>query len=202
MSRRLLVIPGTTRTEAFSKKLARAAGALAVEHGFQATVLDLREHAMPLYDGDLEQKEGLPPAAVALRGIVKGHDAVLFATAEYNASLPAVLKNTIDWLSRPYAQEPGVSVWKDKVAALLSSSPGALGGQRALVHLRQVLMNLGLLVITEQFALGHAKEAFAPDGSLRDEKQQAGVHKVLQRLAFVSGRLAGPELRGTESRAS
>lgn len=188
---RLLVIPGSTRTAAFSKQLARAAAKLAEAAGLQVTLIDLRDHAMPLYDGDLEAAQGLPAAAIGLRSVLKQHDAVLFATAEYNSSLPAVLKNTIDWLSRPYAPEPGVSVWKDKVAGLLSSSPGALGGMRALVHLRQVLMNLGVLVITEQFALGNAATAFGPDGALADGKQVASVQKVLQRLAFVTGRLGG-----------
>lgn len=189
MAVRLLVIPGSTRTDAFSKKLARAATALATRNGIDATVVDLRDHAMPLYDGDLETASGLPEAAVRLREIVKQHQAVLFATPEYNASLPALLKNTLDWLSRPYAREPGVSVWKGKVAGLLSSSPGALGGLRALVHLRQVLMNLGLLVVTEQFALGNAATAFTPDGGLVDGKAQATVLAIAQRVVHVAARL-------------
>jgi chromate reductase len=188
---KLLVIAGSTRTAAFSKQLARATCRLAERAGHTATFVDLREHAMPLYDGDLEAAEGLPPAAVQLRGLLKAHDAVLVVTPEYNASLPAVLKNTLDWLSRPYAAEPGVSVWKGKVAALLASSPGALGGLRALVHLRQVLMNLGVLVITEQFALGNAASAFATDGTLADAKQAASVEHVLHRLVHVAGRLSG-----------
>lgn len=189
MAARLLVIPGSTRTDAFSKKLARAAASLATRNGIDATVVDLRDHAMPLYDGDLEVASGLPEAAVRLRELVKQHQAVLFATPEYNASLPAVLKNTLDWLSRPYAKEPGVSVWKGRVAGLLSSSPGALGGLRALVHLRQVLMNLGLLVVTEQFALGNAATAFTPDGGLADGKAQASVLAIAQRVVHVAARL-------------
>src|SRR5678815_3559917 len=112
-------------------------------------------------------------------------------TPEYNSSISAVLKNTLDWLSRPYAAEPGVSVWKGKVAAIMASSPGALGGIRGLVHLRQVLMNLGALVITEQFALALAAKAFGPDGNLLDAKQAASVKGVLERLVLVAGRLAG-----------
>jgi NAD(P)H-dependent FMN reductase len=186
---KLLVIAGSTRTAAFSKKHARAACSIAAIAGHEATFVDLREYAMPLYDGDLEESEGLPEAAVRLRGMVKTHDALLVVTAEYNSSLPAVLKNTLDWLSRPYKAEPGVSPTKGKVAAMLSSSPGALGGLRALVHLRQVLMNLGCTVITEQFSLGNAAAAFAPDGALLDAKQAASVKHVIERLAFVAGRL-------------
>jgi len=188
---KLLIVPGSTRTEAFSKRLARAAGQLADAAGIGATGIDLRDYAMPLYDGDLEASGGLPEAAVRLRDVVKQHQALLFVSPEYNASIPAVLKNTIDWLSRPHAAEPGVSVFQGKVAGLLSSSPGALGGLRGLVHLRQILMNLGLLVITEQFALGNAAAAFGSDGSLVDGRHVAGVQKVLQRLVHTAGRLVG-----------
>lgn len=186
---KLLCIPGSTRTDAFSKRLARAACRLAEAAGVPATCVDLRDYPMPLYDGDLEAANGLPEAAVRLRGLVRQHEVLLVVTAEYNASLPAVLKNTLDWLSRPYAAEPGVSVFRDRVAGILSSSPGALGGLRALVHLRQVLMNLGMLVVTEQFALGNAGSAFDADGGLVDPKHVASVQKVVNRVAHVADRL-------------
>ncbi len=188
---RILVVPGSTRSAAFSKQLARAAAAMAAAHGASATVVDLRDFAMPLYDGDLEAASGLPEGAVKLRTVAQQHDAFLFISPEYNASLPAVLKNALDWLSRPHAGEPGSAVFRGKVAALLASSPGALGGLRALVHLRQVLQNLGLLVITEQYALGSAGSAFAGDGSLADPKQAAGVDHVVRSLATIAARLAG-----------
>lgn len=186
---RLLCLPGSLRQDAFSKQLARAACKLAEAAGAAATFVDLRDYAMPLYDGDLEAANGLPEAAVRLRAVVQQHDALLVVSPEYNASIPAVLKNALDWLSRPHAAAPGVSVFHGKVAGLLSSSPGALGGLRGLVHLRQILMNLGLLVITEQFALGNAGAAFAADGALLDGKHAAGVQKVLQRLLQVAARL-------------
>jgi chromate reductase len=153
---RVLAIAGATRAEALSKKLARAACRSVEQIGARAIFVDLREFPMPLYDGDLEAASGLPAAAQQLRKLMLAHDALLVVTPEYNASLPAVLKNAIDWLSRPAAAEPGVSPFKGKVAGLLASSPGALGGLRALVHLRQVLQNVGCLVLTEQFALGNA----------------------------------------------
>ena len=186
---RLLVIPGSTRREAWSKRLAAAAAQLAAPLA-ETTVVDLREHALPLYDGDLEQ-QGLPQQLGPLRTLVQQHDALLFATPEYNASIPAVLKNALDWLSRPFGPEPGGAVFRGKVAGLLASSPGALGGLRALVHLRQVLMNLGLLVVTEQFALGSAESAFAADGQLADPRQAAGVEKVVQSVVRVATALRG-----------
>ena len=189
MTLRVLVVPGSTRTESFAKKLGRAAAKAVDTAGGKATFVDLRDHAMPLYDGDLEAAEGLPEAAVRLRKLVQQHDALLFASPEYNASIPAVLKNAIDWLSRPYAKEPGVSAFQGKVAGLLASSPGALGGLRGLVHLRQVLMNVGVLVLTEQYALGGAADAFDADGALQGDKQKAGVDKVVRALLRVGGAL-------------
>lgn len=187
---KLLVVAGSTRSGAFSKQLARAAAALAVAKEHEATFVDLRDFVMPLYDGDLEEAQGLPEGAVRLRALVKAHQALLVVTPEYNASLSAVLKNALDWLSRPHAAEPGGSVFAGKVAAVMASSPGALGGLRALVHLRQVLMNLGLLVLTEQFALGNAGSAFGPDGKLADAKTALTVEKIVLRLLQVAGKLA------------
>lgn len=187
----VLVIAGSTRTEAYSKKLARVAARSIDQAGGTATLVDLRDYPLPLYDGDLEASVGLPEPALRLRALLKRHDALLIATPEYNGSLSGVLKNALDWVSRPYAAEPGISAYREKVAALLSSSPGALGGLRALVHLRQVLQSVGCLVITEQFALGNAGAAFDADGNLADARQAAGVAGVVRRLLDVSGKLAG-----------
>jgi len=189
MVTRLLVIPGSTRAGAFSKQLARAV-AQSVPEGAAATVVDLGELAIPLYDGDLEEASGLPDGAVRLRRAVQEHDAVLFVSPEYNASIPAVLKNAIDWVSRPYAAEEGVAAWAGKVAGLLSSSPGALGGLRGLVHLRQVLMNVGMQVVTEQFALGSAHEAFDEGGALVGERQRGGVEQVVASVLRLTRALA------------
>lgn len=190
MPTRVLVIPGSLRSGSFARQLARAAAELAVAQGALATLVDLRDLPMPLYDGDLEDEHGLPANAVALRRLVLQHDALLVVTPEYNASIPAVLKNALDWVSRPYAAEPGVSAFRGKTAALLASSPGALGGLRALVHLRQILMNLGVLVLTEQYALGGANSAFGSGGELADDKQRTAVGSVVSRLVTVAGKLA------------
>ncbi|MCB9884032.1 MAG: NAD(P)H-dependent oxidoreductase [Planctomycetes bacterium] len=192
MPTRVLVVPGSLRRDSFAKKLARAAGALVAGHGGEATVVDLADFAMPLYDGDLEEREGLPEAAVRLRQLVQQHDALLVVSPEYNASIPAVLKNALDWVSRPHAPEPGVSAFRGKVAAVMSSSPGALGGLRGLVHLRQILMNLGLLVISEQYALGGAASAFTQDGGLAEERSTKSVAAVVGALVEVAGKLRRP----------
>jgi len=187
---KVAVIAGSTREGSFAKQLARAATRAVEAAGGSATFVDLREFEMPLYDGDLEEAEGLPKGAVALRDVVKAHDAFVFVSPEYNASIPAVLKNAIDWVSRPHAAEPGVAAWPGKVAGLLSSSPGALGGMRGLVHLRQILMNVGLQVVTEQFALGGAHQAFGDGAALQDERHRGGVDKVVGAVLRMTRALA------------
>ena len=110
------------------------------------------------------------------------HQGLLISSPEYNSSITAVLKNTIDWVSRPAPNEPSLVGFQGKVAALLSASPGALGGLRGLVHLRAILGNIGVLVLPDQIAIAKAHEAFQADGSLKDAKQQAGVEALGKKL--------------------
>ena len=187
----VLAFAGSTRTESFTKKLARAAAGLGEEAGVTVTTIDLRDYPLPLYDGDLEESEGLPPPALELKKLIHTHDAVVISSPEYNASVSAVLKNTIDWLSRSGgADDPG-AVLKEKPVALLSASPGVLGGIRALNHLRAILLNLGTLVIPAQFALSQAHEAFDESGALQDEASRQAVRVVLEQLAAITRGLNG-----------
>jgi NAD(P)H-dependent FMN reductase len=102
---------------------------------------------------------------------------------EYNRSITAVLKNTIDWVSRPQPGEPSLAAFNGKVATLMSASPGALGGLRGLVTVRSILGNINVIVLPEQIAVSKAHEAFNADGTLKDAKQQAGIESLGQRLA-------------------
>ncbi len=190
MTLRVLIIAGSTRIASLNNKLALVARNLFAGAGVEVSHVELRDFAMPLYDGDLEAEEGLPEAAVRLRELVKAHQALLIVSPEYNGSIPSVLKNAIDWTSRPDGSEAGNLPYRGKVAALLSASPGALGGIRGLVHLRQILQNLGVLVLTEQFALPRAGEAFAEDGTLQDSTQLASVVSISRRLTAVAEKLS------------
>lgn len=190
MPPKLLVFAGTTRTDALNKKLARAALAAAQAAGAEATWLDLRDLPMPLYDGDLEASQGLPENARKFKQLLLAHQGLLISTGEYNSSITGVLKNAIDWASRKESKdEPELACFKDKVAGLLSASPGALGGLRALVHVRAILGNIGVLVVPEQFALPRANDAFAPDGTLKEPRQQASVAKVAGRVVSILAKL-------------
>lgn len=178
---RVLVIPGSRRTGSHNRKLAALALRLVREAGGEATLADLSEFEMPLYDGDLEAAEGLPEGALRLKEVVDAHDAVIFAAPEYNASLTPLLKNAIDWTSRPTDGRQPDNPWANRVGLLLSASPGALGGLRGLVHLRAVLERLGVWVMPQTLAVGTAHKAFDRDGNL-DEGRQATLQGLIRRL--------------------
>jgi len=187
---RILGFAGSLRTGSFNVRLLQAAAGLAKDAGLEMTVADLRQYPMPIYDGDLEAKEGLPASVVAFKALMKAHPAFLLVCPEYNSSITPLLKNAIDWASRSAPGEASLSAYQGKVAGLLSASPGALGGLRGLVPVRSILSNIGVLVLPEQVAVGKAGEAFDDAGRLRDAKQAASVEKLLRRLADVGGRLA------------
>jgi chromate reductase len=176
---RILAFAGSSRTDSFNKKLVKIAAKGAEQAGGEVTVADLRDFPMPLYDGDLEAREGLPPAAKAWKRLLMSHDGFLIASPEYNSSISALLKNAIDWASRTETEdEPPLVCFKGKVASLMSASPGNLGGLRGLVTVRSILNNIGTLVLPEQVAISKAHEAFTEDGALKNVRQQASVEQL------------------------
>ena len=191
MTVKILVFAGSARTGSLNKKLARVAAAAVRTAGAEATLIDLADYPMPLYDGDLEAREGVPASARKLKDLFIAHQGLLIASPENNASVSALLKNTLDWISRQDGGESGLAPYQGKVAALAGASPGALGGLRGLTHLRAILQTLTVLVLSEQVALGRAHEAFNEDGSLKDPKQQAALAALAKKLTGVCARLAG-----------
>jgi len=188
---KVLVFAGSLRQASLNKQLAAVAAAVAEAAGADVTHIDLRDYRIPPYDGDMETGGGIPERAQILRNLMEDHDAFIIASPEYNSSIPGTLKNYLDWVSRPDGDVPGLAAYKGKVAAILSASPGRLGGLRGLMHLRDILENMGVLVIPEQHAVSQAADAFAFDGGLKNERDQQAVEKVVQRLVKVSARLAG-----------
>jgi NAD(P)H-dependent FMN reductase len=157
--------------------------------GAEVTVLDLRDYPLPIFDEDLE-RTGTPENARRLKELFVGHDGLLIASPEYNSSITAVLKNTIDWVSRPVQGEPPLVAYRGKVASLMSASPGALGGLRGLVLLRSILGNIGVIVLPDQIAVPKAYDAFDPDGQLTDATLQNRVEGLGVGLVEVVSRLA------------
>ena len=181
---KLLLIAGSARNGALSVKLRDAARAVAEAAGAETSVLDLRALALPLYDGDIEASQGVPAAAQTLRDAIAAHDAVIIVTPEYNGFPTPLVINAFDWLSR---LKEGLAATANKPVALLASSPGALGGLRALNTMRQYLqMAFQMLVVPQQQTVSKAHEAFAADGTLAAAKAAAmlaGVVNAALKLA-------------------
>ena len=157
------------------------------------TEFDLRALALPLYDGDIEHGPGVPAAALQLRDALHAHDGLLLVTPEYNAFPTPLLLNAFDWLSRLPANDAvgaGLAATAGKPVALLSASPGPLGGLRSMNFLRQYLQGaFAMIVVPQQFALAHARDAFDAAGALVDPKAQHSVEGVLSALGDLAAAL-------------
>lgn len=187
---KILAFAGSTRIDSLNKKLVQVAAAGARAAGATVTYVDLRDLPMPLYDGDLEAQQGIPENARRFKQLLVEHQGLLIASPEYNSSLTAVLKNAIDWASRPTApDEPPLVAFNQKVAAIMSASPGGLGGLRGLVHLRSILGNIRVIVLPDQVAVSKAYEAFNLDGSMKDPQQQASIEKLGEVVATTLAKL-------------
>jgi NAD(P)H-dependent FMN reductase len=191
MANRILAFAGSARTDSFNKKLIRLAAQAARAAGADVTLIDLRDYPMPIYDGDCEKEKGIPENGIKLKTLFIEHDGLLISSPEYNSSISPLLKNSIDWVSRPAPGEPPLVAFTGKVAALMSASPGALGGLRGLVTVRSILGNIGVIVLPDQVAVIKAGEAFNPDGTLKDAKQRAAVEKLGGTLASFVAKLKG-----------
>ena len=188
---KILAFAGSTRKESFNKKLVKIAADAARAAGAQVTCLDLKDIPMPLYDGDLETVQGMPENGRKFKAMLLAHDGLLISAPEYNSSISGVLKNSIDWASRPTPGEAPVDCFKGKVVTLMSASPGALGGLRSLVVVRSLLSNIGVIVLPTQVALPKAHEAFDAEGKLKDLKQQASIEALGRDLVGILTKLKG-----------
>lgn len=183
----ILVLAGSTRIQSVNRKLARAV-TTALDHAdADAVFADLRDYPLPLYDGDLEEAEGLPAAARELKELARRADAFVIASPEYNGSYPAVLKNAIDWISRPEPGERHVEVFRGKVAGILSATPGAHGGARVLKQLRELLGMIGIEVVPEQVGLANYAAAFDEAGHLIRPEDIARVTELAQSVVRSVG---------------
>ena len=121
---KILAFSGSIRRDAWNRKLIQAAVDAARAADGDVTLIDLADYPLPLYNGDLEDRDGLPDNALRLKALFKQHDALLIASPEYNSSIPPLLKNTIDWVSREWQGESGLVPYQNKVAAIMAASPG------------------------------------------------------------------------------
>lgn len=185
---KILVFGGSLRTGSYSARLAAlAAKEIAVE-GADTTLISLGDYPLPLYDANLERESGIPENATKLARLIAAQDGVFIATPEYNHSLPPLLKNSIDWISRHKANS-GIA-YPGKVYAIGSTSDGFIGGARALIDLRKVLAHaVKAIVIAEQISVSRAQAAFDEKGHLADEAPAMLLKTVCIRLVELAGRL-------------
>jgi NAD(P)H-dependent FMN reductase len=184
MQPRILVFAGSLRSGSYSTKLAGAAVKDLARMDVPVTHISLGDYPLPIYDADLEHRDGIPAAARRLHDDMLAHRGIYIATPEYNASIPPLLKNTIDWVSRVRDQK---SPFRHSVFALGATSASRRGGMRALIALRQVLeLGLSALVIPEQVAVHDANHSFDEAGDLSDEVLAKMLRNSLQRLVTLA----------------
>lgn len=188
---RILVFAGSNRAGAYSGKVAAVAALELARLECDVTRISLIDYPLPIMDEDLQRLQGIPENAMKLGRLFAAHDGILIASPEYNGSIPPLLKNTIDWVSRISRDgDKALKPYARKVFGLCSSSEGHFAGILALSHLRPVLIRLGALVISEQLSVPNGGSAFNADGSLKDERAVANLVKVCTALAAHAAQVA------------
>jgi len=180
---KILVLPGSVRSGSFNVRLAAVAALELADKGADVTRVSLEDYPLPILGQDFERTGGIPDNAMKLGRMIALHAGILICSPEYNSSIPPLLKNAIDWVSR-IRSDGGKPFrpWKDRTVALAAASDGRFGGMRCLTHLRSVMMSVGAQVVTEQVSLAGASKAFAQDGSLIDDRAQIALSDTCRSL--------------------
>src|ERR1700730_5025379 len=184
---KILIIPGSLRTGSHNARLAAAAGYQFAQAGVDVTRISLGDFPLPLYDGDLQTRSGVPKNAVNLKRMIGAHHGVLIVTPEYNSSVPPLVKNTIDWVSRVQdAPEARGEVFRERTFAIAAASESRLGGARARAALRLVLPACHASVIPNQLALPFAAEAYDDMDRLKHPADIEALNALVRQLIDVS----------------
>jgi chromate reductase len=187
---KILVIPGSLRTGSLNARLAAAAAYQFTQAGAEVTRLSLADFPLPIYDGDLQTKSGVPKNAVNLKRMIGAHHGVLIVTPEYNASVPPLVKNTIDWVTRVHdVHETRGQVFRGRAFAIAAASESRLGGTRSLAALRVILSACQAIVIPNQLALSFASEAYNDMDRLKHPADIEALGALVRQLIDVSQRL-------------
>jgi chromate reductase, NAD(P)H dehydrogenase (quinone) len=184
---KILVIPGSLRTGSHNVRLAAAAAYEFAQAGVEVTRISLGDFPLPIYDGDLQAKSGVPKNAVNLKRMIGAHHGVLFVTPEYNSSVPALVKNTIDWITRVQdTTESRGQVFRERPFAIAAASAGRLGGTRALAALRLILSACHAIVVPNQLALSFADQAYDDMDRLKNPADIEALRALVRQLIDVS----------------
>ena len=182
-SPRILTFAGSLRTGSYNRRLADLTSQRLQAAGAEVTPLDLRDYPLPIYDADLEEREGVPQLATVLHERFRGHKGVFIASPEYNANLSPLLVNVIAWVSRVRDHGGIAAAFGTPVFAIGSASTGALGGYRGLMALRQSLeLQLQARVLPEMVSVPSAQEAFDEAGGLRIPRSAQALDRLVTKL--------------------
>jgi chromate reductase, NAD(P)H dehydrogenase (quinone) len=187
---KILVIPGSLRTGSHNARLAAAAAYQFAQAGAEVTRISLGDFPLPIYDGDLQTKSGVPKNAINLKRMIGAHHGVLIVTPEYNSSVPPLVKNTIDWVTRVQdAHETRYQVFRERAFAIAAASESRLGGTRCLAALRLILSACHATVIPNQLALSFASEAYDDMDRLKHAADVEALNALVRQLISVSQRM-------------
>ena len=185
---RILAFAGSNRTDSWNQRVLEIAADAAAEARATVTQIQLRDYPLPLFDQDMEQAEGHSENLLALKKLFVEHDGLLLACPEYNSSITPLLKNTIDWVSRPVGDELPLVAFTGKMASLVSASPGGLGGHRGLVHVRAILSSIGVLVLPQQASIPRVHQVFDEHGKMTQPHHQENLMQIGRQLAEATAR--------------
>jgi chromate reductase, NAD(P)H dehydrogenase (quinone) len=187
---KILVIPGSLRTGSLNARLAAAAAHELALAGAEVTRISLADFPLPIYDGDLQTKSGVPKNAVNLKRMMSAHHGVLIVTPEYNSSVPPLVKNTIDWVTRVQdAHETRGQVFRERAFAIAAASENRLGGTRSLAALRLILSACHAVVIPNQLALSFASDAYDDMDRLKHPADIEALKALVRQLIELSQRM-------------
>ncbi len=196
MISRILVFAGSIRSGAYSGRTADVAQKELAMQGAEVTRISLADYPLPIMNEDLEDEKGVPENAYRLARLFAAHDGILIATPEYNGSIPPLLKNTIDWVSRVRSDgDKPLRPYPGKVVALCSSSDGHFAGIRSAMHLRAVLSHIQMEVIAPQCSVPNAGEAFDENGEFIPERLKKSMRHVCEVLIERAAQLSTREDR-------
>ena len=180
---RILAFAGSARKDSYNKIILKIAVQGAIDAGAKVTLLDLADLPLPLMDEDLEKQSGIPANALKFKQLLKEHDGFLIASPEHNSAYSALLKNTIDWASRRAEGEKPLEGFSHKVAGIMAASPGAL------VPLRMLLENIGVMVLPNQKAVAKVSALLTENGIIDDEQTIAGLKRIGKELVETLAKL-------------
>jgi NAD(P)H-dependent FMN reductase len=190
MAVRVLALSGSARKGSLNQKLLNVAVQGALAAGAEVTVVSLSDYPLPFFDSELEREQGVPAHALSLQKLFSEHDALLVASPDYNGGYTALLKNAIDWMSRPTTEKvSGLALFANKASAVISASPGPMGGIRSMLAMRGVLEKLGAMLIPQTFTLGVAHQAFGENDQLSNPQVESEVKAIGAALVRFSGAL-------------